>query len=237
MADGLYVALSGAVAQEAALDTSAHNLANAQTPGFQRARAVFSEVLAGQASTTHYTQVAETALDTTPGALEVTGRPLDAALPEGQYLAVQTPAGERYTRAVHLTIGDQGTLMAGSAPAMGEGGGPITVSREGGPIALTRQGDVTQDGAVVGRLRVVSFGQARSLAREGSNVLAATAASGAAQVTTASLEVGAIEQSNTQAVTAMTDLVSITRNFDAFQRAIDAFRTIDQKVIDNVVGG
>ena len=51
------------------------------------------------------------------------------------------------------------------------------------------------------------------------------------------LEVGSIEQSNTQAVTAMTDLVTITRNFDAFQRAIDAFRTIDQKVVDNVVGG
>jgi flagellar basal body rod protein FlgG len=32
----------------------------------------------------------------------------------------------------------------------------------------------------------------------------------------------------------MTDLVSASRSFDAFQRAIDAFRTADQKVTSSV---
>lgn len=234
MADGLYIALSGAVAQETALETTAQNLANANTPGFQRSRAVFSEVLSGETGRAHYMQVSATTIDTTPGALATTGRGLDAALPEGNYLAVSTARGERYTRACHLDVAPDGTLRAGDTPVLSENGTPIKVSRDGGEITLSPEGDVTQDGAVAGRLRLVSFAQPRSLAREGANLLTATAQSGAATAATGVLQVGALEQSNTQTVTAMTDLVTATRQFDAFQRALDAFHDADKKAVNNV---
>lgn len=244
MGDGVYVALSGAIAQEAALENTAQNLANASSPGFQRSRIVFAEVLSGagqnpqgvQGSNGRYTQVATTKLDTTAGALQHTGRDLDAALPEGNYLAVATPRGERYSRAVHLDIAVDGKLTSQGLPVATESGQPITVSREGGPVTLSKDGEVMQDGAAVGRLRVVSFTDPSMLQREGGNLVAATAASGPAAVAEAQLQVGALEQANTQTVSAMTDLVSASRAFEAFQRALDAFRDADRRVVSTVPG-
>ena len=50
MAGGIYVALSGAVAQTTQLDTTAANIANANTDGYQRVRPVFREMLAQASS-------------------------------------------------------------------------------------------------------------------------------------------------------------------------------------------
>src|SRR5207253_7645482 len=80
MGDGIYVALSGAIAQSVNLDTTASNLANASTDGYQRARPVFREELTKAGTHDpgfHYTSVAGTALDTTRGPLRATGKPLD----------------------------------------------------------------------------------------------------------------------------------------------------------------
>lgn len=232
MSDGIYIALSGAVGQERALEATAQNLASASQPGFQRVRAVFSEVLAGQS---RYTQVG-TALDTTPGSIDATGRDLDAILPEGHYLAVQTPRGERYMRAVHLELGQDGTVSAHGQPIATQGGQPIKASPTGGLVSLNPDGDVMQDGAALGRIKVVTFAQPAYLGREGGALLTATPASGAPTTAAPTIQVGALEQGNTQTVSAMTELVSASRAFEAFQRALDAFRDADRKVVTTVPG-
>lgn len=232
MSDGIYIALSGAVGQEIALEATAQNLASASQPGFQRVRAVFSEVLAGQS---RYTQVG-TAIDTTPGAAASTGRELDAVLPEGHYLAVTTPRGERYMRAVHLDIGAGGVVSAHGQPVASGTGQPIKASPTGGPVAITPDGDITQDGSAIGKLKIVTFTQPSFLSREGGSLLAATPTSGAATTAAPTLQVGALEQGNTQTVSAMTELVSASRAFEAFQRALDAFRDADRKIVTTVPG-
>ena len=235
---GIHVALSGAVAQEKLLETTALNLANASTVGYQRLRPVFREVLqrSGPKSGCRLATVSGTALDSTAGATEKTGRPLDAALPAGTYLAVQTPRGERYTRAAALKVGKDGFLeTVGGARVLGEGGKPIKV--DAGEPSLTAAGEVVVGGETVGRLRLVSFATPVALTPEGGALLAATQASGLASVAKeATLEVGALEQSNAPVVSAMTDLVTAQRSFDAFQRAIDAFREIDRRVVTTVPG-
>jgi hypothetical protein len=81
MSDGIYVALSGALAQSMLLESTANNLANTATDGYQRTRPVFQETLAavgGAASRrTPGVTVTANALDQTQGALRVTGRQLD----------------------------------------------------------------------------------------------------------------------------------------------------------------
>jgi flagellar basal body rod protein FlgF len=108
MADGIYVALSGAIAQSLNLDSTSQNLANASTDGYQRMRPVFREELSRAGSldpALHYSSVGTTQLDTTRGELRDTGRALDFAMPQGTYLAVSTSNGERYTRAASLGRG------------------------------------------------------------------------------------------------------------------------------------
>jgi len=54
--------------------------------------------------------------------------------------------------------------------------------------------------------------------------------------TTTTLDVGALEDSNSTAVSAMTDLVAASRTFEAFQRMLDTFSECDRKVLTTTPG-
>ena len=138
MSRGVYVALSGAVAQEQALETTAQNLANASTSGYQKMRPVFNEALRGASKNNqrlHYAGVARTVNDTTRGPIKHTGNGSDCAFKENQYLAVTTERGERYTRNGEIKMGPDGTLRAAGQPLMREDGKAIQISpADGEPV-------------------------------------------------------------------------------------------------------
>src|SRR5215510_5844300 len=100
MGSGIYIALSGAVAQSRALDIVANNVANASTTGFRAERQAFGKIL-GQAKSADqaFVQAAVTRRDTQTGAMRQTTNPLDLALDGDGFFAVNTPRGARYTRA------------------------------------------------------------------------------------------------------------------------------------------
>jgi flagellar basal-body rod protein FlgF len=237
MADGIYTALSGAIAQSTSLETTATNLANASTDGYQRMRPIFREALAG-ASTDgaplRFSTVASTSLDATPGNLRVTGRGLDVALPKGTYLGVSTDRGERYTRAGSLTVAGDGTLKTiHGQPVLNEAGQPIHCSPNG-EVKISQSGQIWQNDAPIGRLRLVTFERPEQLSVEGGTLLAAAPSAGQLTPSKDPIEVGSLEESNASVVGAMTDLISASRTFEAFQRAIDAFREADRKVVTSV---
>jgi flagellar basal-body rod protein FlgF len=233
VSDGIYVALSGAIAQTSNLETTAANLANASTDGYQRNRPVFREELARAGSakiTSHYALLAETHLDTTRGALRPTGNPLDFAMPAGTYLAVSTPRGERYTRAASLSIGaDRVLRTAHGDPVLREDGKSIKLGDGTTPVRIDDSGQVWQGGDVQARVKLVAFAQPQNLSHDQGPLLLATPAAGAVTPSRGPLEIGQIEESNANVTLAMTDLVTATRTFDAFQRVIDAFRDADRK--------
>jgi flagellar basal-body rod protein FlgF len=238
MSRGLYVALSGAVAQETALDTTAQNLANAATPGYQRMRPVFKEVLSGATgknnpgSNLHFTSVDATALDGSRGALRATGRALDVALPEGVYLGVSTARGERYTRAGSLTVQADGSLTTSSGkPIAREDGSPLKVT-PGRETTIKPDGTVVQDGNAVGSLRLVKMEAGGSLEHEGEGLLVAKGTPPVAAAAT--LDIGALEESNASVVGSMTELVQASRTFEVFQKMLDTFGEMDRKVLTTV---
>ncbi|MGD0677184.1 MAG: flagellar hook basal-body protein [Polyangiaceae bacterium] len=238
MSDGIYVALSGALAQATNLETTAENLANASTDGYQRSRPLFREELtrAGlREPGLAYTSVAGTPLDTARGPLRATGRALDFAMPQGTYLAVSTPRGERYTRAGSLAVGIDGTLRtAHGDTVINESGKPIQISGDANDLRVDDSGQVMQGTDVQGRVKLVTFAQPGNLTHDEGPLLSSNAASGAATPSQGPLEVGQIEQSNANVVNSMTDLVTASRNFDAFQRIIDTFQNEDRKVVTTV---
>lgn len=242
MSRGVYVALSGAVAQEHALETTATNLANASTAGYQRLRPVFREVLAGaqgapgsaRREPLRYAEIGSTALDSSRGSLRQTGRGLDCALPENHYLAVSTPRGERYTRAGSLAMSADGTLKtAGGAPLAREDGKPIVLSPSEGEPSMTADGSVVQNGSIVAKLKVVKSAAGTTLSHESAGLLVAR---GTMTTTDAAIEVGVLEDSNATAVGAMTDLVTASRTFEAFQRMLETFGECDRKVLTTTTG-
>jgi flagellar basal-body rod protein FlgF len=240
MSDGIYVALSGALAQTATLDATASNLANASTDGYQRVRPIFREALAraaGHGATMRSVTASTTRLDTTRGALRTTGRPLDVTLPEGAYLAVTTTGGERYTRSGSLRVASDGTLTTSTGSSIvADDGRTIRASPDTADLRITPSGEVRQGEAMLARLRVVAFPHPERLAPEGGALLAATGETGTPVASRGELAIGSLEESNTSVVGAMTELVTASRNFDAFQRAIDAFHDADHMLVTSVPG-
>jgi flagellar basal-body rod protein FlgF len=237
MSKGVYVALSGAVAQENALGAIANNVANTSSAGYQRLRPVFRQALAnavGQDTQLRYVSTSRTALDTTPGAIRVTDRPLDVALPAGVYLATTTARGERYTRAGALTVSSDGTLQtAGGTNVASEAGTAFAVVPGGGAVSIDPDGTVKQGGGSLGKLKLVKFEKPDALEPEGSSLLVLGGA-GAITPATEPVTVGAVEESNAQPVAAMTELMTASRTFEAFQKCLDQFGEIDRKLLTSV---
>lgn len=238
MGDGIYVALSGAIAQASNLDATAANLANASTDGYQRIRPVFREELARAGAhepAMHYADAGATEIDPTRGPLRVTGNPLDFAMPQGTYLAVSSGSGEAYTRAASLRVAPDGTLGTSHGDAVvAEDGKPIKLTGDLSQVRIDDTGQVFQGDEARARLKTVTFASPGALQHQAGSLLTATPASGTPTPSSGKLEIGQIEESNTNVVGAMTDLVTASRTFEAFQRVIDTFRDADRSAVTTV---
>lgn len=228
MENALLVGLSRQVALGRELDVIANNLANVSTTGFKARNSRFAEHLMPNASGDAF-QLGDrrvafvidkgTALDLASGAIEQTGNPLDAAIKGDGFFAVQTPAGERYTRAGSFQVSATGQLVTNDGyEVLGENGpfqfGPLETG-----IAIAPDGTVSSSLGARGKLRLVRFEGTGSLVNEGANVFSSKtpAQPGGAGVR---LEPRALERSNVSAITEMTRLMDVTRAYSSVANMI-----------------
>ncbi len=159
MPDGIYTALSGAIATEQAMDVIANNVANMSTTGFKADKISFREVQAQQLER-RSTEDRQTMVDTiqpdmSPGPLHQTSNPLDIAPMNDGFFVVQGTGGERYTRAGSLTIDSSGRLSTADGNlVLGRGIGPIEVGLQGNAYIDQEGFRVFRDGVVQDRLRI-----------------------------------------------------------------------------------
>jgi len=242
VSSGIWVAASGASAQMTALDATANNLANATTPGFKAEQAVFQEHLAqamfvGKAQPEmRYASIAAVAPDLRSGPLQVTQRPLDVAIDGAGYFTVQTPRGERYTRAGGFQLGPAGTLVTAQGYAvLDSGGSPIQLPLDGPAAEIGQDGAIRVGGEEVGQLGVVNFSEPRGLAKDGDTLFRATPQAGEPEPTSVTLQGGALELPNVSIVKGMTDLVSATRAFEALEKAVEAYSDLERRAASDIM--
>jgi len=240
---GIYTAYSGLKAQMDALDMLANNLANVNTVGFKEQKAFFIALnlaLDGanapqldSAINTHAV-LAESALNLAGGSLVETHRDLDLALVGNGFLAVETPAGVRYTRNGNLMTDARSVLCTSEGlPVLGEHG-RIVLSP--GKVDINEDGDILVGGARVDRLQLAAFDDPASLIPEGSSLLA-PARSGQAPKAASGVTVrqGLQEQSNVNPILATVRLVEIMRRFEAIQKSVSLmFNDMDSKAIEKL---
>lgn len=228
MADGMYTALSGGIANLELVDVLANNLANASAHGYKLDRPAFTEALAsasgeGIADNAHV-RSRGTVVDLSQGVLEQTRNPLDVALVGEGLFSVQTPGGVRYTRRGDFQRGEDGTLVTRSGHAVLGEAGPIKLPK--GDAVIEEDGMVRVAGKPVGRLRLESV-PAASLRKEG-DALFASAATG--QASKPRVLQGQLEKSNASVVGTMTALMVASRAFEMSVQMIQSHRKLDEKL-------
>jgi flagellar basal-body rod protein FlgF/flagellar basal-body rod protein FlgG len=236
---------------ERQMDVVANNVANINTNGFKADRSLFEEYLRSPAHEDNFqrsdrrvsfVQDRASFHDFAAGNTEQTKNPLDVSIDGGGFIAVQTPAGERYTRDGGLQINNLGQLVtAGGNPVMGTSG-PIVFQPTDKQINIAADGNVTvlegtgRTDSVRGKLRLVSFADAQKLVKEGSNLYSAGQGVAAQPDTTSKVRQGFIEKSNVNSVQEMSRMIEITRTYTQIsallQQQSDLHKSAIEKLAD-----
>lgn len=170
----------------------------------------------------------------TPGQMDYTSRPLDVALQQDGWLAVQTADGsEGYTRNGAIQVSPTGELTIQGHPVIGEAGpiavpegSEVTIAADG-TISALNHGDPANTVAPVGRLKLVkATGLEVQRGDDGMFRLtrAAQATRGATLQADPSIRVmsGVLEGSNVKPVAAMSDMIANARRFEMQMKIISS---------------
>ncbi len=228
MENALLIGLSRQTTLERQLEVIANNIANVNTTGYKADQSLFEEFLTsgahednfvGKDRRVSYVQDRGTYRDFSEGALQQTSNPLDVAIDGNAFLTVQTSGGERYTRDGNLQLNSQGQLVTeGGDPVLGNSG-PIIFQPTDHDINISPDGTITVVEAnaridtVRGKLRLVSFTDAQSLLKQGSNLYAASNGATAQPDLKATVKQGYIEKSNVNSVAEMGRMIEVSRTY------------------------
>lgn len=228
----IYIALSGAVLQEKRMELLSDNLANVNTAGFKKQKAVFEDAMPNPFGPRVFALLDGIVTDMSQGVMENTGRRLDVAISGDGFFTVSTPSGERYTRDGSFTIAQDGTLVTREGhKVVGESG---VIKLTSSDVVIDATGDILEKGASVGKLKLVSFGDASRLTREGGLFAAATGMKEAPISPDTQLEQGHIEISNVNPVKAMTSMIEASRSYETHAKMIQAVDDMTRKAIEEV---
>jgi flagellar basal-body rod protein FlgF len=236
------IAASRLIAAQRAMDVTAQNVANADTPGYKTQRVLFTDWLsrqsgsagAGGEPSVAYVQDRATWRDQTAGSLAHTGNPFDLALSGDGYFTVATANGPRLTRSGHFGLLPDGTLadMAGNA-VLDNTGQPIQLPTTDTNITISADGTVSGSTGQLGKLGVVQPADPMRVTAEGATLFRADGPT--APVTSPGVVQGAVEGSNVQPVLETTRMMDGMRQFQFVSALIQAEDDRQQASIDKLL--
>jgi flagellar basal-body rod protein FlgG len=252
MLSSIYTPLSGAIAQEHALEIIANNLANANTIGFKAEQVSFKllepepeqhykdplppanfqlnfdDLMPLRGNEISYVGVSGVSRDLTQGSAINTGNPLDVMIKGEGFFQVNTKEGLRYSRNGSFSLNQDGALVdKNGSPIMGEKG---DIYLHGKNLQINTAGEIYQDNEYVDRLALTTFEDKHQLEKVGGNYLFYHGPpQGAVGVKNQCLEQGYLEASNVNAVKNLTDMILAHRSYEAYQKAIKNYDSMMEK--------
>lgn len=252
MSSALWVAKTGLDAQQNRLSIISNNLANVNTMGYKRSRAVFQDLLYQNVRQVGAQSSESTALPSglmlgtgvrmvatekiqSQGNVIQTDKPLDLAVSGRGFFQVLRPDGTLgYTRDGTFQINSQGQMVTASGllvqptitfPSDTQS---ITIGTDG-IVSARIPGNATP--TQVGTLQITDFANPTGLEPIGENMFVESGSSGTPQVGTpsqnglGSLMQGSLESSNVNVVKEMVDMIEAQRSYEINSKAIS---TADQ---------
>ncbi|MGZ5049738.1 MAG: flagellar basal-body rod protein FlgG [Methylobacter sp.] len=248
----LWVAKTGLDAQQTRMAVISNNLANVNTVGFKKDRAMFDDLMyqnirqVGGDTTQNIQAPTGTALGTgvktvstekvhTQGNVQQTDNSLDVAINGRGFLQILMPNGDtQYTRDGSFKTDSTGQLVTSGGlplnPAITIPADAISVTiGTDGTVSVTQPGSSTP--AVVGQIQLANFINPTGLQPVGDNLFRESAASGAPIIGTpgqaeyGTLNQGALETSNVNVVEELVNMIETQRAYEMNSKAIS---TADQ---------
>ncbi len=248
MIPGLYISAGGMLSSELRHSVYANNIANSATVAYKSHIPVqlgFYPLLKGLYGDYKITipksapgggvKVVETFPDLSMGPVRKTDNPFDIAIQGPGFITVQTPRGERYTRAGNLTRDAEGYLCTQQGyRVLGVDNQPISI--QGNNVNISEDGTVIVDGANVGRIQCVEFTNPERLLREGENLFVASEELLQSRnlAENSVIKQGYLEWSNVKLPAEMIKLTLGLRSYEANQRVLVAFDDTLGRLIDQV---
>lgn len=261
MHPALWVSKTGLSAQDTAMTTISNNLANVNTTGFKRDRAVFEDLLyqvkrqpGGLTSQNSElpsglqvgtgVRVVGTAKEFTQGNLQITEQPLDMGINGRGFFQVLMPDGSlTYTRDGQFQLNSEGQVVTANGHLLEPG---ITIPDNTTALTIGIDGTVS---AVVdneaqptelGQISLVDFVNPQGLLAIGNNLFRETNASGDPQEGEAGIaglggiEQGSIESSNVEVVEELVNMITTQRAYEMNSKVVSAADQMLQYINNNL---
>ncbi|VAW37468.1 hypothetical protein MNBD_DELTA02-466 [hydrothermal vent metagenome] len=228
----IFVALTGAMAQQKRLETASYNISNADTVGYKKQANVFKAIFTDAIKA--YPVDSGSRIDMTQGAVRNTGNQLDMAIMGDGFFVVKTPQGERYTRQGDFVVDADGILSTKEGyPVLSEDG---EIRIVGENIVVNEAGEVSGGKKMPRKtLSLVSFDENTRFTKEGQFY---SVASGSVDKTPApgdiSVVQGYLEVSNVNAAKEMVNLIEISRRYDSQSKMIQTLDDMTKKTINDI---
>ncbi|MBO6850653.1 MAG: flagellar basal-body rod protein FlgG, partial [Marinobacter sp.] len=249
MHPALWVSKTGLSAQDTKMTTISNNLANVNTTGFKRDRAVFQDLLyqvnrqPGGLSTENSelpsglqlgtgVRVVGTTKQFSQGNLEVTEQPLDLAVNGRGFMQILLPDGQiAYTRDGQFQLNADGDIVNPDGYTLEpninvpEGATNITIGKDGTVSAVV---DDQAAPVNLGEITLVDFINPQGLQAIGNNLYKATNASGDPAEGEpgigglGSLEQGMVESSNVEVVEELVSMITTQRAYEMNSKVVSA---------------
>lgn len=254
MTRGVYISGLGMTTQMKRMDVVSNNIANVNTTGYKKDGVItrsFDEEFAIRVNDPVKTigtnaprigtmnmglTVDKVYTDFSNGSFQRTDGNLDFGIAGEGYFTIQTVDGEgnaqeRYTRAGNFTMNAQRILMTQDGnPVMGENG--MIVLPKGVP-AVNSKGQIFVDNELVDTLKLTNFDDNTLLRKEGDNLYYTL--EGINKVPfDSTIEQGYLEASNVNTVVEMVEMITLSRVYEANQRAVTSHDKIMEKAANEI---
>ncbi|WP_101067143.1 flagellar hook-basal body complex protein [Roseovarius salinarum] len=201
----------------------ANNIANAATTGYRQEGLVFAEHVQRLDNAPSLSMATANARSTSmaQGTLTKTGGSLDFAIEGEAFFLVETPAGERLTRAGSFALTAAGDIVNNDGHRLLDAGGaPVFVPPGATDLGLAADGTLSAQGRPLAQIALVRPVDPVGLVREDGVMFRSEA--GIAPADDARVVQGFLEASNVDPVGQMARMIEVQRAYEMGQSFLDA---------------
>ncbi|WP_128514878.1 flagellar hook-basal body complex protein [Tabrizicola thermarum] len=200
----------------------ANNIANSSTTGFRREGVVFSEFVAAldHDPSLSMAHASGRHVDLSQSTLSQTGGQFDFAIQGEGFFLIETPEGNRLTRAGSFTPSAQGELVTPDGyRLLDAGGAPVFVPPDARGLSLASDGTLSAGGQPIAQIGLWQPADPMTLRHQSGTLFSAADVEPAESAT---ILQGMLEDSNVEPVSEIARMIEVQRAYELGQKFLDA---------------